>query len=331
MTGAVPLVELWRGGILESLHRGHAVISDANGQIIEAWGNPDHVTFPRSSAKMVQALPLIESGAAQAAGLTSEQLALSCASHSAAHIHTDRVQDWLAALHLTDDYFCCGAQVPKDQPARFEMIRAGANACRYHNNCSGKHCGFLTVTQHLGLGADYVAIDHPLQKTIRTTFEEITDIESPGWGVDGCSAPNHATTIAAMARAMAQFATAHERSDIRARAMVTLREAMMSHPELVAGQERACTRLMRAANGKAAVKTGAEGYFVAILPGRGLGVALKIEDGATRAAECTMAAILSRLGIVSAQDPLVRPFRNPDLTNFAGLVTGDMRPAAILA
>jgi len=331
MPDAVTLVELWRGGLPESHHRGHAVIVDDTGQIVAAWGDPNAVTFPRSSAKMIQSLPLVETGAAHAAGLTREQLALCCASHSAAHIHTDRVRAWLDDLRLDDDAFCCGPQMPGDRAARHEMIRAGTSPCRYHNNCSGKHCGFLTATRHLKAGPDYVALDHPLQHAIKHAFEEVTDAVSPGWGIDGCSAPNHATSMLAMGRAMARFAAATEGSDARSNAMVTLREAMMAHPELIAGEDRACTHLMRAAGGQAAIKGGAEGYSIAILPGLRLGVALKIEDGADRAKECAMAAILVRLGVVQAQDPLVARYLNPRLTNFAGLDTGEMKPAAILA
>lgn len=331
MTQSEPLVELWRGGLLESVHHGHAVICDETGQIVHAWGDPDAVTFPRSSAKMVQALPLVESGAAKAAGLSVAQLALSCASHSGAHIHTDPVQAWLKDLGLDDNAFCCGPQVPGDKAARNELIKSDQSPCRYHNNCSGKHCGFLTMTRHIGAGPDYVAIDHPLQVMIKEAFEDVTDFNSPGWGIDGCSAPNHATSIAAMARAMARYASAASRSDARSQAMVTLYEAMMSHPELVAGEDRACTHLMRACKGKAAIKGGAEGYYVAILPEKRMGIALKIEDGAARASECVMASLLARLGVLDPQDPVVTQYTNPPIKNFAGLVTGEMKAAPALA
>lgn len=329
MGNAVDLVEIWRGGRLESLHQGHAVVMSEQG-IVESWGDPDHVTFPRSSAKMMQALPLVESGVADRFGLSDAQLALCCASHSGAAIHTDPVRQWLTELDLWDSDFACGPQWPSDRPARDGLIKQDASPCRYHNNCSGKHCGFLTMVQAHGWDRDYVQIDHPLQQTILRCFEEITDTTSPGWGIDGCSAPNHATTVAAMACAMMRFACAGE-SSARDRAMVRLRNAMMAHPALVANTDRACTRLMKAAKGKAAVKTGAEGFFIAILPELRMGVALKIMDGTTRASECAMAAILTRLGVLDADDPNVAAYRNPDLRNFAGIVTGKMRPSAGLA
>ncbi|WP_281981439.1 asparaginase [Thalassorhabdomicrobium marinisediminis] len=330
MTQAVDLVEIWRGGRLESWHQGHAVVVDEGGNIVEAWGDPEAVTFPRSSAKMIQALPLVESGVADRFGLTSEQLALACASHSGAAIHTDRVQRWLADLGLGNDDFQCGPQWPQDIPARNGLIKADDSPCRYHNNCSGKHCGFLTLSKANGWGPDYVEIDHPLQVLLKQTFEELVEETSPGWGIDGCSAPNHASTVHGMARAMATFARADDSSK-RGAAMVRLREAMMTHPELVSNTDRACNHLMRAAKGKVAVKTGAEGFFIAIIPGQKLGVALKIVDGATRASECAIAAILCKLGVLDAEDPAVKAYRNPALKNFAGLVTGEMRPASTLA
>ena len=131
-------------------HIGHAVICDGSGQIVSAWGDPDAVVLPRSSSKMIQALPLLTSGAADARGLTTEQLALACASHQGATIHVDRVNRWLSDLGLNDDALCCGPQVSRDTDLKLEMIRAHQLPCRVHNNCSGKHAGFLTLTKHLG-------------------------------------------------------------------------------------------------------------------------------------------------------------------------------------
>lgn len=330
MPQAVDLVELYRGGMLESVHRGHAVICDGTGEIIEAWGDAEAAIFPRSSCKMVQALPLIESGAAAAFGLTEAQLALACASHQGAEIHSRHVTAWLAQLGLSDDDFRCGPEVPRDIAARDELIIAGKPACRYHNNCSGKHSGFLTLSRHLGAGPDYVEIDHPVQKAVRATFEEVTGETSPGYGIDGCSAPNHATSLHGLARAMSFFATAGQRSDTRSRAAARLTRAMATYPELVAGEGRACTEIMRATDGRVTIKTGAEGVFVAIIPERGIGVALKIADGATRASECAMAAILVRLGVLDPAHPAARARMNPPITNRRDQVCGEMKPAAAL-
>jgi len=331
MTHPVPLTEVWRGPHPESVHLGHAVICDAAGETEAVWGNPGEVVLPRSSAKMIQALPLVASGAATAAGLGSAQLALACASHSGAAIHTDRVARWIAGLGLGERDFRCGAHEPQDRAARDALIRAGAAPCQFHNNCSGKHAGFLTLNRHLGGAADYLAPDHPVQRAVLEAFETATDTPSPFHVIDGCSAPNPATTLRAMARAMAWFAAAREDGDAAERAAVRLWQAMVAHPELVAGEGRACTELMRACSEPVALKTGAEAFFVAILPRRGTGVALKVMDGGTRGAECAIASILVRLGVLDPDHTAARRFRNAPVRNWRGIETGTIRPAAGLA
>ena len=325
MSNPVPLVEVSRGDLLESMHTGHAVICDDTGQIVEAWGDPSQLIYPRSSCKMVQALPLLESGAADRAGLTTEQLALACASHSGARIHTDRVQAWLKDLDLTDDAFRCGPQWPQYEPDLHDMIRADDAPCQYHNNCSGKHSGFLTLARDMGAGPEYIDIDHPVQRACQEAFERATGEDSPGYGIDGCSAPNFQTTVLGLARAMARFAAAPEGS-----AEERLRTAMMLHPELVAGEGRSCTRLMRAMGSAAAIKTGAEAVFIAILPEKKMGVALKITDGSTRASECAIAALLVRLGVLDPGHEAARAYMNAPLLNRRDVVTGDIRPVSEL-
>jgi L-asparaginase II len=328
MTAPVNMVEIWRGEMLESVHRGHAVVCDQNGDVVHAWGDPSALIYPRSSCKMIQALPLLESGAG--AHLTTEQLALSCASHQGAAIHTDRVGAWLRDLGMTDDDFRCGPQWPNDQPAKVGLIRAQDAPCQIHNNCSGKHAGFLTLNKHLGGGPDYEKVDHPVQMAGKAAFEETTGETSPRYGIDGCSAPNHACTVTGLARSMAAFASADTGGDLRQQSMVKLRDAMMAYPELVAGETRACTDLMRAMGGKVAIKTGAEAAFIAIIPELKMGVALKIVDGATRASEAAIAAILVKLGVLDTNHPAAIARMTPQLKNWRGIVTGFTRPAAAL-
>ncbi|WBL32984.1 asparaginase [Sinirhodobacter sp. HNIBRBA609] len=323
---AVPMIELWRGGMLESAHAGHAVIFGPGG-IEAAWGDPAAVIYPRSSCKMVQALPLIESGAAHAAGLTDRQLALSCASHSGGAMHVQGVQAWLATLGLAEPDLRCGPQMPRDRAEMKQVICSESAPCQLHNNCSGKHAGFLTLGRHLGAGPEYVEIDHPVQRAVRAAFEEVTQEATPCFGIDGCSAPNFACTISGLARSMQFFAAANPEGPIREAAAARLTRAMMAFPELVAGEGRACTALMRALNGKGAVKTGAEGVFVAILPEQRRGIAVKIADGATRAAEAAIAALLVRLGALDAADPVVEQYIPRAMTNRRGLVVGEMRLA----
>lgn len=170
MTQAAAMVEIWRGDFLESAHSGHAVICDDTGQIVEAWGDPEKTVLPRSSSKMIQALPLITSGVFDLAGLTSEHLALACASHSGAASHTDRVRAWMDTLGLEDGALRCGPQIPDDREAREGLILAHTAPCQVHNTCSGKHAGFLTLSQHLGAGSEYIDPDHPVQKACLEAF-----------------------------------------------------------------------------------------------------------------------------------------------------------------
>jgi L-asparaginase II len=320
----VPLVEVWRGDILESTHSGHVVICDSAGETVDSWGDPSITMLPRSSCKMIQALPLIETGAADAVGLGPEHLALACASHNGAAIHTDRVAQWLAHIGSGEHELCCGPQEPSDKPARDALIRAGRDADQRHNNCSGKHAGFLTVTRHLRADPDYNDANHPLQRAVLEAFEDVTGEPSPGHVTDGCSAPNFACSLKGLAQAMASFAS--PRAGARGRAQERLVDAMMAHPDLVAGQGRACTDLMRAAIEPLAVKTGAEGVFAAILPERKIGIALKIDDGATRAANSTIAALLVGLGVLDARNPtVIRHLRSPILTRL-GARAGEVRP-----
>lgn len=325
MPEAEKLVEIWRGPFLEGIHRGHAVVCDAQGDIRASWGNPDLVFLPRSASKMLQALPLVESGAADAMGLTSEHLALACASHQGAHIQTDRVSGWLDALGLEDDAFRCGPQEPSDKDARDELIREGKSPCQMHNNCSGKHTGFLTLSRHLGAGPEYIDPDHPVQKAVREAYEDMTGLPSPGFAIDGCSAPNFATTLIGMARAMAKMAAGETGSQTRNLAAARLVAAMARHPELVAGEGRACTELMRAMGGAASIKTGAEAVFVAILPGQGLGMAVKIEDGSSRASEAVIASLLSQFGVLDAGHPAAVKRMHGPIRNWRGTETGFLK------
>ncbi|THH35350.1 asparaginase [Aliishimia ponticola] len=320
MQAGIPLVELWRGPFAESVHTGHAVICDAQGDIVEAWGDPTQVVLPRSSAKMLQALPLIESGAADAFSLSTAQLALSCASHQGARIHVDKVSAWLGDLGLGESDLRCGPQQSEDIPYRNQMICADEAPCQLHNNCSGKHAGFLTLAKHLGAGPEYIDPDHPVQLAGREAWERMTDEEVQGYGIDGCSAPNFATSLHGMARAMAKFATAAEGTPQQ-----RLVSAMTTHPELVAGETRACTNLMRAMDGRVAIKTGAEGFFIAIIPEKKLGVALKIADGTTRASECAIAAILVKLGVLDVDHPETRKYLDAPILNRRGIQTGWQR------
>ena len=319
------MCEIWRGSYLESVHSGTAVICDKNGEITHQWGDPSALILPRSSAKMLQALPLIISGAEKKFRLGEDLLALACASHNAAEIHISRVLGWLSHLELDESDLRCGPQPPKDPHIKNQMRKKGQSPCQIHNNCSGKHAGFLSVARHLNAGPEYTDPNHPVQLMVMDVFQELTQNKVDGIVIDGCSAPNPAMPLSSLAKTMAWFSTAHNRNDRLSKAALKLRNAMVNYPELVAGEGRACTSLMKACDKKAILKTGAEGVFVAILPELEKGIALKVADGGTRASECAIASLLIQLGVLSPNHPTALAYTNSPILNWRKIETGVMK------
>lgn len=304
------VVEVTRGGVVESRHRVTAVVVDARGGVVAAWGDAQLRTFPRSTLKPVQALALVEGGAAAAFGLGSEELALAAASHSGEPRHAERVAAWLARIGLEPQALECGGPSP------------------LHHNCSGKHTGFLTLARHLGVAhAGYIDADHPVQRLVGAVIADMTGEAAAPWGIDGCGIPAFALPLTAVAQAMARMADPAELPPARAAAARAIVAAMAAHPELVGGEGRLCTHFMRRVP-RIVVKDGAEGFYGAIVPERGWGVAVKAEDGAGRAAEVAVLTVLARLGLLLAdeQQSLAQWLRPPVL-NGAGRVVGEVRVA----
>lgn len=322
------LVEITRGERVESVHRGAIAISDAQGNVLLALGDIEQPVYPRSSIKPIQALPLVESGAADALGVSAEEIALACASHSGEPMHTGRVAAWLKRLGLGECDLACGPHPPRYEPVWEEMIRRGERPTRLHDNCSGKHAGFLTVARHWNIAtAGYEAHDHPVQQAVAKALGELAGISTEiPWAIDGCTAPSFAVPLGAFAHALARFADPRGVAPDRARAMARIVHAMRAHPELVAGTGRVCTLLMRA--GSAAVKTGAEGFYAAIAPAHGIGIALKIDDGAGRAAETAIAYLLDRLGL--ANHEAVNEIVHAPVRDTRERVVGERHPASAL-
>lgn len=317
------------GEIVENRHRGAVAAVGPDGELILALGDVERRIFPRSAVKMIQALPLLSSGAAEAYGLTTEHLALSCASHEGSHEHVRRVAAWLEALGLGEQDLGCGPQEPGDKAEAERLRGTGEKPCRLHHNCSGKHGGFLTLTRHLKADpASYLDPDGRTQTAVAEAFAEATGQDAlPAYGVDGCAAPNFTASLAGVARAMAGFASAGD-GDPHDAALLRLRRAMKAHPFLIAGEGRACTRLTEALPEEAVVKVGADGIFTAILPKQGLGVALKIDDGAGKPAEAALAAVLTALGATRGAEALTESLRMQTIRNSRSEAVGAIRPAA---
>ena len=330
-TEATPVaVEVCRGDRVESRHRVAVVVADAAGGIKMARGDPALRVFPRSAVKPIQAIPLIESGAADALQLDAIELALACASHGGEPGHTEVVTAWLGRLGLGPDDLACGPQLPSHKPTSAAMQRRGDTPTRVHNNCSGKHSGMLSTAVHLGEPvAGYERPEHPVQMRIRDVLEAMAGEAMPEPpGIDGCGIPAWTVSLEGLARMAARFADPSDLEPARRAAIHRLGAAMRAEPWYVAGTGRLCTALMQAAPSVLA-KTGAEGVFWAALPERGLGIGLKAEDGATRAAETALIATLVALEVLDDQAlAALADFARPKLRNRAGDVVGEIRPAA---
>jgi L-asparaginase II len=325
------LVEITRGGLVESVHRGSIAIARADGSLVFSLGDVDAISFPRSSLKPIQALPLVESGAADAFGLTSENIALACASHSGEPMHTERVAAWLAEIGCTEQDLACGAHPSRVEAVNEAMIRAGEKPTRITNNCSGKHSGFLTVARHWDVATQgYEKPDHPVQVAVAKALSELSGVSDIPYGIDGCVAPAFALSARSFARALAQYAYPSQQPAPRADAMKRIVAAMIAHPELVAGTGRTDTILMRAAGGRVALKAGAEGYFAGIVPEAGLGIAIKIDDGTGRAVETVIGAVIDELELL-ADDKAARAIIVAPILNTRGAQVGERRPAPALA
>lgn len=311
-------IEVTRGNVVESRHRALAVAADAAGGIVAAWGAADAPCFPRSAIKPIQALPLAETGALAAFGLDDEHLALACASHSGEPMHTGRVAAWLARLGLTENDLECGAHAPAGEATSGPWSAL-------HNNCSGKHAGFLSVARHLGLPTrGYVERDHPVQQMVTAAIHDLTGApEHAPWGIDGCGIPTYALPLAALAAGMARLADPATLPPGRAAAARAIVAAMRAHPELVAGTGRMCSEFMRRVP-DVAIKGGAEGVYTAIIPARGWGIAVKVEDGAKRASEVAVLHVLKAMGLLGGD---MEDWLRPVIHNVAGKAVGDVRVA----
>jgi L-asparaginase II len=327
-TTATPVaVEVWRGGRVESRHRVRACVHDAAGGCLLALGDVDEEpVFPRSAVKPFQALALVESGAAESC--SDAELALACASHGGEPRHVALVEAWLARLGLDEHALACGPHPPSHPASAAALVRAGDAPRRVHNNCSGKHTGMLAAARRLGAPTrGYEQSGHAVQRHVAAALAALGGLERlPEPGIDGCSLPNHPMPLRALALAAARLADPAGLEPARAQALGRIGRAMRAEPFLVAGTGRCCTAIMEAAPAVIA-KTGAEGIYLGALPHRGLGVVVKAEDGATRAAEAAFIALLDHLGALdeTARAALAR-FAHPRLRNFAGLEVGRVAP-----
>ena len=323
------LVEVQRGERIESRHRAAVAIADANGAAVLTVGGVTVPVFPRSAVKALQALPLVESGAADRYGFGDEELALACSSHSGEEPHVAVVSGMLTTAGLDASALACGAHWPMNQAAAFALARTGSAPSALHNNCSGKHAGFLCVACARGIDSEgYWRPDHPVQQTVRAVLEDLTgaDLSPHSRAIDGCSVPTWAIPLDNLAHAFAKFGSGYGLTRERAAATQRLRTACAKKPWHVAGTGRFCTEIMRLFSARVFVKTGAEGVYCGALPEQGLGIAIKCDDGGGRAAEAIMAAVIARfLPLSPAERAALANFERPTLRNWNGFEVGAAR------
>lgn len=327
------LVEAWRGGVVESAHRGAVAIVDADGAVRVAFGDVERPVFPRSAVKVLQALPLVASGAADRLGLEEAELALACASHSGEPRHVETAARMLSKAGLDVDALECGPHWPYHEPSAHALAATGRAPSALHNNCSGKHAGFACLACALHDGADrpgwlrgYVEPAHPVMREITAALQATTgaDLTAAPRGIDGCSIPTYAIPLRRLALAFARIGTGVGLSTGHAVAARRLRRAVAAQPFMVAGSGRFDTRMMERLGERVFCKVGAEGVYCAALPEHGLGVAIKVDDGNTaRAAEVAMASVVETcLGLDDADAAFVRSLSDVELRNWNGRVVG---------
>jgi len=322
------LINLTRGNLIESFHRGSLCIARGDGELLLTLGDVTSPVYPRSAIKVLQALPLVESGAADAYGLSDKELALACASHNGEVLHAGTASAMLAKLGLSKSDLACGTHWPMFEEAARELAKNGENPSALHNNCSGKHAGMLTLAMHLKAGAQgYEHVDHPVQCHVRQAIENMTGevAATELCGIDGCSLPTWAMPLQGLAGAFARLATLTGLAPERAAACKRLIHACTSEPQMVEGTGRFGTGVMHALGPLVFAKGGAEGVYCAAFPEQGIGMALKMDDGARRGSEAVAAHVIASVlaGRVKGADELL----TMQLTNWRGLKVGETLPS----
>ena len=339
-SGYEPLVELTRGGIVESIHLGALAAVDSDGILLAAFGNSDMVSFPRSSMKPFQALPLVENGGMEAFGLTDEELAIISASHAGTNEHVRVLKSIHQKVGLELSDLQCGVHWPIDKETAFQMRLLGETPDSYRHNCSGKHSGMLTQAKLLEQSLDdYLTPVHLVQQNIRRAVSSMCGIHRDDmiFGVDGCSAPVYAMPLSSFAWAIARLVDPVNLDEERQIACQRITSAMIAYPEMVAGPGQLDSVLMQVMNGKVIAKGGAEGYqLIGVMPGaiaensKGIGIAFKIADGdpSRRATQRVVVEMLKALGFEAEMaSEAFASFNQPILRNFRGIEIGNIRLA----
>jgi L-asparaginase II len=328
----VPLVGVTRGDRFESIHAVAACACDVDGTVVLALGTNDEPVFLSSSAKPFITAAGVRAGTAQRFGFDDRELALISASHNAQAFHVEGVRGILTKIGATVDDLRCGAHAPTYRPAAAALRAHGEKPTALHNNCSGKHAGILALARVLEAPFEgYLEPGHPAQRAILAFCERVSDdaFTSDKLGIDGCGIPAYATSLRNAARSFARLATLDQLDPADAAALARVRAAMIAEPDYVAGTKRFDTDLIRAGNGRIVCKGGAEGVLATALLDGGLGLVLKVVDGAQRAAPPAALALLRQLGALDdEQVSALHAHASPTVANHAGTIVGHVAALA---
>ena len=324
-------VSVYRGDVEESIHFGVAAVVNSSGELIYSIGNPELITFPRSALKFIQAIALVETGAAKAYNLDNRHLSLACASHMGEPFHIELVNKWLTLIGLGNDNLACGPDYPLDQESFYNRLRQHDDRNRVFHNCSGKHTGFLTVCRHLGFETDgYHQLKHPVQQLFQQNLSYFTNLDSTHfpWQIDGCGFPAPALKLKDMAYAMAKFVDHKSLGGSKSDASQQLQHAIAEYPEYMSGTNELAAHLTNATNGRILAKIGAEGYHIAVDREQKLGMALKIADGSVRGINFLLVSLLDELGLLDDQArQKLKQFLHPDVLNSRQETVGSIQKA----
>ncbi len=325
------VIEVVRGGLVESSHPVHVAVTDGDGKLVASVGDVRRNTFYRSAAKPVQALPLVEEGVLERFGFTDEELALCCASHEGEPAHIAGVRSMLAKAGLDSGALQCGPHPPFAEAEARALVERGERPSRVHNNCSGKHAGMLALAVTMGWEIeDYHRIEHPVQQRMLREVARWSGVRDKdiGVAVDGCGVACFSVPLTDMAASFARFSVAADGGGSPSRVV----SAMTSYPFMVGGTGRVCTKVMERTGFETFVKVGAEGVYVGGAPERGLGLAIKVGDGARRAVEVALVRVLTLLDLLDDADvENLADWLSPPVHNTRGEVVGNVRAAFDLA
>ena len=317
------MVEVTRNGFTESTHYGVAVLINSSGEILQEWGNSNTLIYPRSALKPIQSLNLYKDGVAKALGLSDNLIALTTASHHAENIHQKMINNWLKKINLKEKHLSCGPSWPWNIKDQFKAHSKYKIKRKIFHNCSGKHCGHLAVSKYKNLPIkNYQNKDHPIQKDLIKLIEDLSKYKIKNIGVDGCTMPNPLIPLKKFAFAVAQLADykkLNEYSTIAKRIF----DSCVKFPEITGGSKSINSILTKLSKGKIFVKNGAEGVFVAIIPEQKSALAVKIIDGASRAAEVAIAGLLSELKIINNEK--INKIKKTAIKNSANQIIGSMQ------